>query len=361
MSIEVTGTYSCNSHKWINYHCNVCGYDGSMRSDHYGRGVGCSVCAGKTVLKGYNDIATTYPDVAKYITPFEDAFSVTCRSHKKVTVKCDICGFERRQKVADLSGNGFHCKMCDKGNSFPNRIIASLLRHNHIAFKTEHTFKWSKKYRYDIFIPEHNTIIEMHGEQHYNDRVGWSCLEDVQRRDAEKLALAVSNGITNYYTIPAISSAPDYLRDSIEKSGVLKALKIQLDDAGWIAVVAAAQSSVARTCLQMWNGGDKDFESIGVAVGLSGATVYEYISCYSKMGLCDYEPTERKEKNRISANKAHRRPVICVNDGSVFESIKVASILRGVSESSIQNCLAGRTRSAGKDKYGNRLIWKTIT
>lgn len=44
------------------YHCNICGWnEGWMPETMITRGVGCSCCAGITVVEGINDISTTAP------------------------------------------------------------------------------------------------------------------------------------------------------------------------------------------------------------------------------------------------------------------------------------------------------------
>ena len=361
MSIRAIGKYTDKKYSYTEYECDVCGYRGSMRSDHFKEGVGCSACSGKQVFIGFNDFATTDPDVAKYVFPPEVAQTVTRKSHKKVTVKCDICGAEHMQFVSDLCNRGFNCRICGRGNSFPNRLMFSLLRFFVVNCNTECMFEWSGKYRYDFYLPDQNLMIEMQGSQHYKQRNGWTDLEEIQFRDEDKYRLAMENGIRKYFCIPAVQSDPEYLKESILTSGVLQELHIELDDKSWSEIVSMAYSNVAKRCLELWNTGNKNIDSIAESVGLCHATVYGYLSEYAKLGLCDYDPLKQQEKNRLLAVTAHKKPVICVNDGSVFESIRVASILRGISETSIQNCVAGRTRSAGKDAEGNKLIWKYIT
>jgi len=80
-------------------------------------GSGCPVCCGKTVLKGFNDLATTFPDVAKEwhqtkndnLTP-ED---VTCGANKKVWW-LDKCGHEYEAMILNRTYGGTGCPACSR-------------------------------------------------------------------------------------------------------------------------------------------------------------------------------------------------------------------------------------------------------
>jgi len=52
--------------KWYKYLCVKCNYEGEIGESHLLKGIGCSCCSGKTVLRGYNDISTTNPELVKY-------------------------------------------------------------------------------------------------------------------------------------------------------------------------------------------------------------------------------------------------------------------------------------------------------
>lgn len=57
----------------------------------------CSVCSGKQVVVGFNDLSTTHPDLAKQIDPAEnDGLSgsdFTAGSNKKPKWTCDVCSY----------------------------------------------------------------------------------------------------------------------------------------------------------------------------------------------------------------------------------------------------------------------------
>lgn len=77
---------------------------------------GCPICAGKQVVKGYNDLESFYPDVAKSwnyekngdLTPPK----VTYASNKKVWWNCDICGGEYESYICNRTTRGVGCPYC---------------------------------------------------------------------------------------------------------------------------------------------------------------------------------------------------------------------------------------------------------
>lgn len=207
MSIDVIEIVPDKNKGFVKYRCTVCGFNGTMRKDHYKIGVGCSVCSGKKVLPGYNDVATKRPDLVRFFKTPSDALTVTINSSKKVIATCPVCGLDKDVRVCDLSRRGFKCSTCYGGFSFPNRYMSALLTKINIAFEPEALFGWSDLYRYDFYIPSVSAIIEMHGAQHYKDRPGWVSLQEIQCRDELKERLAKENGIRHYFVIPADKSS----------------------------------------------------------------------------------------------------------------------------------------------------------
>lgn len=75
----------------IYYKCEVCGYSYLQSVAKHSIGQRCPVCAGKTVLKGFNDLEQKFPDIASEwdfekneLKPDE----VAAQSNKMVYWKC---------------------------------------------------------------------------------------------------------------------------------------------------------------------------------------------------------------------------------------------------------------------------------
>ena len=69
------------------YKCLKCNEENMAFISVLRRGVGCPVCNGNKVIKGYNDVATLRPDLVKYFHNKEDAYKYGINSHIKLWFK----------------------------------------------------------------------------------------------------------------------------------------------------------------------------------------------------------------------------------------------------------------------------------
>ena len=174
--------------KFYDYRCTKDGYTGYIREDHLNEGSGCPVCAGYTVLAGYNDIATTNPDIASLFLNQSDTYKYSEHSNKQVYFKCPRCGNIIYARIYSVSNCGLSCKKCGDGISYPNKFIynfveqLSKLDNKNFNFKPETMFDWSMNYKnenrnlsgnkiYDMYIYDYDCdiIIENQGEYHYKE------------------------------------------------------------------------------------------------------------------------------------------------------------------------------------------------
>ena len=79
---------------------------------------GCSFCAGRQVLKGFNDLATTHPDLASEALNWDPA-TLSAGSHKKVKWRCSIGHVWTATPNGRRRGEG--CPSCSKSGFDPNR------------------------------------------------------------------------------------------------------------------------------------------------------------------------------------------------------------------------------------------------
>ena len=111
----------CNSKAL--WYCPNCGGEYEMKIAEKVKTPGCPYCSGHRVLKGYNDLATLFPEIA-LDWDFEKNTSlkpdeVTKGSSKKVWWKCHICSYEWKASVSNRSFLKRCCPQCSK----ENRII----------------------------------------------------------------------------------------------------------------------------------------------------------------------------------------------------------------------------------------------
>ena len=98
---------------WI---CTEHGHSYQATVDHRtGRNQGCPYCSGRKVLAGFNDLATTKPDLVEEwdfdknvdISPHE----VTAGSSRKAWWKCGTCGHSWKATIASRA-SGCGCSKC---------------------------------------------------------------------------------------------------------------------------------------------------------------------------------------------------------------------------------------------------------
>ena len=113
---HIPATYSKDKYYWK---CKVCGYSWLTSLGERIRGSGCPACAGKVVIPGKNDLATTHKDLAAEWHPTKNELltpqMVSKGSETKIWWKCSICGYEWQAKIKKrVAGSG--CEKCAHKN-----------------------------------------------------------------------------------------------------------------------------------------------------------------------------------------------------------------------------------------------------
>ena len=139
----------CKGHEWQAYI-----YDRN-------NGKGCPYCAGKKVLKGYNDLQTINPTLAKEWNYEKNGNlkpeNFTVNSGQKIWWKCQK-GHEWQATIHNRNkGNG--CPYCnsERNTSFPEYAIVYYLKKYEID--VFHLYR-EKGYELDIYIPSKKIAIE---------------------------------------------------------------------------------------------------------------------------------------------------------------------------------------------------------
>jgi Zn finger protein HypA/HybF involved in hydrogenase expression len=102
-------TLSAGSDAKVRWKCEFGHSWQAIVSSRSGNARGCPVCAGKAVLVGFNDLATTHPDLAEQADGW-DPKTVIAGSHKKLGWKCKH-GHKWNAVVGSRS-NGNRCPVC---------------------------------------------------------------------------------------------------------------------------------------------------------------------------------------------------------------------------------------------------------
>lgn len=172
----------------------------------------------------------TIPTTAPWMIPYfpggyEEANKYTYSSNQRIYPICPYC---KRQSTKSVKiGNLFQMKsfqcVCNDNISYGEKFFISFLEQQGIDYVHQYRFKEFNKF-YDFYIPSLNVIVEIHGEQHYIDSIGFTgkTLEEEQENDRLKRQYALSYGISKYIVIDARKGNQDWLKDHIEKSELHK-------------------------------------------------------------------------------------------------------------------------------------------
>lgn len=239
---------------------------------------GCPYCSHKRVLKGFNDLWTTAPEVAKLLKNWEDGYLYRKFSEQRVDWKCPSCETIIKNKaIHTISQRGLSCPKCSDGISYPEKIMFHFLSDNNIQFDREKVFDWLPDKRYDFFIPKWNMIIEMHGEQHYIEsnfsKSNNQTLQNIQENDNLKAQYAIKNNIECYVVIDCRHSDIDFIVAQINSSILHAYANTQLN---WNDIDLKSRKSFVREAVDLYEKG-MDKQNIAKKLGIHVKTVHRYL------------------------------------------------------------------------------------
>jgi hypothetical protein len=185
--------YMGGSHKKVWWICEK-GHEWYAQIKSRANGVGCPYCANKQVLKGYNDLETTHPELALDWHPTKNELlkpdEITYGSGKKVWWVCKN-GHEWEASVCNRT-KGEGCPICSsrRRTSFPEQAIFYYVKKvfpDAISGYKDIFDKGSMEL--DIYIPQLKIGIEYDGKLYHN--------KDRNRlNDAKKYTICRNHGIS---------------------------------------------------------------------------------------------------------------------------------------------------------------------
>lgn len=242
-----------------------------------------------------------------------------------VDIVCPDCGFESLIKLNYIKN--FKCIICSDGITLPNKFITNILTQLDVSFKTEKTFTWSEKRRYDFYI-EGFGIIEVHGLQHYEEvKFHKDSIRNDKEIDKLKRNLAKSNNIENYIEIDARKSDLIYLK---EQTIISLSEYFDLTHIDWEIVYKNCSKSYVSTIWNMWNEGSTVLDIIK-HLKLGKTTIIEYLIWGNNINKVMYP---RNPKTKMSVD-------MFALDGTfikTFDSINKAHLETGLSNHYIKRC-----------------------
>lgn len=211
----------------------------------------CEVCLGKVVIRGINDMATTRPQLIRFLKNKNDAYEHTGWSCKTLNFACDICG---RDFYCAPNGFGFNFPCgCYSSDSYPNRLIQEVFNQLKISYIRELRkchFSWCGKYKYDLYFEcnDASYIIEMDGGLHKGDRLKIDTIKDelASKNGVKVIRIDCDYDKTEYRL--------QYIKDNILKSEL--ATILDLSNIDWEAIgVKLLERSITKEVCDLRNQG----------------------------------------------------------------------------------------------------------
>lgn len=357
-----------NMVRGYNYKCLICENKDKITEYQLNDHIGCNVCCNnpQKVLKGYNDMWITNPELAKLLANPEDGYKYTENSNQYVDWKCPICGnIIKNKMINQINRQRLSCPKCSDKLPYTEKFIYQFLKELEINFSyqlSKATLNWCKNYRYDFYFKINNEeyILEIHGIQHYQESfkhiIKSKTVEEEQENDKLKKELALQNDIKpeNYIIIDCRKSTLEWIKNSIINSKLNELFDLSKID--WLECHVFACNSLVKEVCNLWNSGIKNVSKIEKNINLSNSTIRKYLKRGVKLGWCDYDPKEEHEKTLQKGRKIKCKKVICVNNKKIFNSIAEAA--KETKTSSIWACCKRKCKSAGKDPTtGEKLRW----
>lgn len=355
-SIMILEQYHKNQDKYYTVKCEKCNGEYEVREGNIFHKRGCPYCNGKKVLVGFNDIATTNPELQQYMLNKDNAYKYLKYSGKRISWLCPICKTVVKNKpIYFMTEKGFSCPRCSDGISFPNKLMFNLLSQTSLDFEKEKSLLGNTSMRYDFYIKKISTIIEMHGGQHYIDAFG-TTYEEVNKRDVLKREFALNNGIKHYIEIDARKSEFNFIKHNIINSKLKELIDLSIID--WEVCYKETIKPIIPLVCELWNKGYCNSEIIEKIPILDIAMVSKYLNVGNEIGLCHYNGRE----GMIRGRKLVCHKVKCKTTGRIFNSIKDAIGWCGLKSSSgIIACCNGYRNFAGQDpSTKEKLQWEYL-
>lgn len=260
-------------------------------------GTRCPYCAGNKILKGFNDLWTTNPEIAVHLVNKDIGYEISYAGHTRADFICPRCGcLIKNVRIYDTIRYGFVCPCCSDGVSYPERFVSNVLRQLKVCYKHDGVTSWSGLKRYDFYIEPLSLIIETHGEQHYDEDKQWGDnIENQQANDKYKMEIATSNGIEHYIVLDCRESDADFIKSSILNSELIELFDLSVID--WEkCALDSCKSNIVMAC-DLWNNGIHSTKEISEIMCLTRTTIINYLNKGTKYGICDYDG---KEQMRLS-------------------------------------------------------------
>ena len=334
--------------KGYEYECLTCHTINTTSEGALDKKSGCPVCSGKQIKVGFNDMWTTNLELARLLADPEDGYKYTQHSGQRVDWKCPSCNnIIENRLISQICNDGLSCPKCSDGFSYPEKIMYNVFDQIINNFKYHQSFNWLKNKIYDFYLIDLNTIIEVHGLQHYEENGfkyhGGRTLQEEQENDRLKENLAKQNNITNYIIIDARYSELEYIKNSIMNSKLAELF--DLSNIDWLKCHEFACGSMVKVACDLWNNGIKNSTEIGKILKINRSTARRYLKKGALLDWCNYNPEEATKMSSSKSGKKNKKQVLCITKNIIFDSLTDASNYFNIDVSNISMACKGKIKT----------------
>lgn len=306
--------------------------------------------------KGLNDLATTHSHIASLLQDPKDGEKYSFGTMEELVFICPHCKAKITKRPNQLlSKNGkVRCGRCSDGFKFPEKFVSCAFMQLGIDYVfqfSKRNASWCSHYRYDFYIREIDTIVEVNGSQHYKDKF-FKTAKETQENDEKKEKLA-RGFVTDYIIINASTSTTEFLKNSLFESKLSDIYDFSKID--WGLCTSFGLNSMVT---EVWKDWDNNLEvnDISNKYHICTETVRRYLRDAEAEHLLKRSYQQVSLENKANSKRKGKK-VYCVELNKEFPSIKNAEMEFNKSpgnHTSISSVLSGKQAKA----YG--YSWKYV-
>lgn len=286
-------------------------------------------------------------EIRKYIIDEEEAKKIAKNSNKKIKVICPECKFKKDVIVSNLTNQGFSCRTCSSGVSYPELFFTAYNNVLNLNFKPQQVFDDFKGYRFDFVDYKNRIIVETHGKAHYDKNHPW------HKRSIESDKIKRKYCKDNNWVLIELDcriSDFNFIKSNINKNDLLKNISKD-NEINILKIIEKNKRYPIKKIIDMYKD-NMSTNDIGKELNVSGRTIRNILK------RNNIEIKSRGHKGGDSL----KRKVYCITLDKVFNSVKEASDFIGLKGSSgITFACQKKTKSAGKHPVtGEKLTWEYV-
>ena len=241
-------------------------------------------------------------DAGDIITKFNENIQVLEQLHitydkssaRGYKLKCVKCGYEYESREQCIST----CPVCGRKTSYSEKFVYQMLIRANVNFIPQKEFDWLHNKYYDIYLPNHNAVIEIHGKQHYEptklnrNETPEETYKKTKKNDRYKKKMALQNSIS-YYVIDTRESSKLFDNTVKELSFIDFSNVSEIECEKFIN-----QEKIVKVC-GLWNDG-YDIEEIHNTLKFSNQKIQIYLRLGNKYGMCVYDKQLNMHNHKIT-------------------------------------------------------------